>query len=88
VYEVDGILHFCVPNLPAAAARSTSLALTNAALPYLTEVADSGLESALRSRPDLRRGVYLHRGGCTRESLARASGLPVVSLPGEEGSRS
>ena len=84
VYEVDGILHFCVPNLPAAAARSTSLALTNAVLPYLIEVADAGLEAVLRSHSDLRRGLYLHRGGCTRDSLARSSGLPVVALPGEE----
>jgi alanine dehydrogenase len=84
-YEVDGILHFCVPNLPAVAARSTSLALTNAVLPYLIDVADAGLEAALRSRVDLRRGVYLHGGGCTRSSLARATGLSLVSLPGEEG---
>jgi alanine dehydrogenase len=84
VYEVDGILHFCVPNLPAVAARSTSLALTNAMLPYLIEVADAGLEAALRSDADLRRGVYLYGGGCTRSSLARAAELPLVSLPGEE----
>jgi alanine dehydrogenase len=82
---VDGILHFCVPNLPAAAARSSTLALTNAVLPYLLEVADHGLEGALQVHADLRRGVYLHGGRCARESLAAAFGLPRAPLPGEEG---
>ena len=81
--EVGGIVHFCVPNLPAAAARSSTLALTNAVLPYLLEVADKGFEGAVRAHPDLRRGVYLHDGGCTRESLARAFGLSHVRWPGE-----
>jgi alanine dehydrogenase len=72
-----------VPNLPAAAARSSTLALTNAVLPYLLEVADKGLEGAVRAHADLRRGVYLHEGRCARESLARAFGLPLVPWPGE-----
>jgi alanine dehydrogenase len=80
-YEVDGIVHFCVPNLPAAAARSSTLALTNAVLPYLLEVADKGFEGAIRALGDLRRGVYLHDGGCARESLARAFGLPLAQWP-------
>jgi len=73
-YEVDGILHFCVPNLPSAAARSSTLALTNALLPYLIAIAEKGFEQALASLPDLRRGTYLHEG-VVRESLARAFGL-------------
>ena len=84
-YEVDGIVHFCVPNLPAAAARSSTLALTNAVLPYLLEVADKGLEEAVRAHADLRRGVYLHDGRCARQSLARAFALPVVPWPDEPG---
>jgi alanine dehydrogenase len=85
VYEVDGIRHFCVPNLPAAAARSSTLALTNAVLPYLQDVADKGLEEALLANPELRRGLYLHRGRCLRESLAAALGLPPA--PAAEGPR-
>jgi alanine dehydrogenase len=76
VYEVDGILHFCVPNLPSVAARSTTLALTNATLPYLMEVADQGFERATERFPELGRGTYVHRGGCAMQSLARAFGLP------------
>jgi alanine dehydrogenase len=76
VYEVDGILHFCVPNVPSVAARSTTLALTNATLPYLLEVADKGLDQALAGLPELQRGTYIHRGRCAKESLALSFGLP------------
>ncbi len=81
VYEVDGILHFCVPNLPSVAARSATLALTNALLPFLTEVAGAGFERAMGSLLALRRGIYLYRGRCVRESLARAFGIPYEPLP-------
>jgi len=80
-YEVDGILHFCVPNLPSAAARSATLALTNALLPYVLEVGAKGVEGALGTLPDLRRGTYLYRGRCARESLARAFQLPWEPPP-------
>jgi alanine dehydrogenase len=71
-YAVDGIIHFCVPNLPATAARSSTLALTNAVLPYLQAVTEEGFEAALLAHDDLRRGVYMHDGRVTRPSLARA----------------
>jgi alanine dehydrogenase len=87
VYEVDGIRHFCVPNLPAAAARSSTLALTNAVLPYLEEVAEKGLDDALQASDDLRRGLYLHRGRCVRESLSAALGLPAAGPSGEQARR-
>jgi alanine dehydrogenase len=76
-YEVNGIVHFCVPNLPATAARSSTLALTNAVLPYLQYVTDEGFLSALRMHDDLRRGVYVHAGRVIRPSLARAFGWPL-----------
>jgi alanine dehydrogenase len=76
-YEVDGIVHFCVPNLPSTAARSSTLALTNALLPYLIEVAGSGLDRSLDAYPELLRGTYLSRGRCFRESLVRAFDLPA-----------
>jgi alanine dehydrogenase len=76
-YEVDGIVHFCVPNLPSCAARSATQALTNALLPYLTELADRGINEAIAHIPDLRSGTYLHRGKCVQETLARAFGVPL-----------
>jgi len=81
-YDVDGILHFCVPNLPSVAARSATLALNNVLLPFLASIADHGFERALSVVPELRRGTYLHRGQCTRDSLARAFGLPYTPLLG------
>jgi alanine dehydrogenase len=85
VYEVDGILHFCVPNLPSAAARSATLAFTNALLPFLMQIIGKGIDGALAGDPDLRRGVYVYRGGCTREALSRAFGVPHRPLPFAEG---
>jgi alanine dehydrogenase len=81
VYEVDGILHFCVPNLPSVAARSSTLALTNALLPYLIEVASLGFDRAAATIPDLRRGTYLYQGACCKESLARLFGTPFTPMP-------
>lgn len=85
VYEVDGILHFCVPNLPSVAARSATLAYTNALLPYLTQVVERGIDGALAASSDLRRGVYLYRGACSREALAQVFGVPYRALPFAEG---
>jgi len=82
-YEVDGIIHCCVPNLPSTAARSSTLALTNAVLPFLIEMAGEGIDGALASHPGLARGVYLLNGRCVKESLARAFGLRS-SVAGEE----
>jgi alanine dehydrogenase len=81
VYELDGIQHFCVPNLPSVAARSSTLALTNAVLPYLLEIGRLGFDRAVAQLADLRRGTYLFRGRCARESLARAFGLPWEPPP-------
>ena len=80
-YEVDGILHMCIPNLPSVAARTATQALTNALLPYLVAVADGGIDAALRAHPDLARGTYMYRGRCASESLARAFGVEWHPLP-------
>jgi alanine dehydrogenase len=86
VYEVDDILHFCAPNLPTIAARSATLAFTNALLPFILELAGKGFERALAESEALRRGTYLHRGRCTMESLARMFEVPWEPLPGNGGS--
>jgi alanine dehydrogenase len=76
VFEVQGILHFCVPNIPSVVARSSTQALTNALLPYLQAVTADGIDHALETIPDLRSGLYLYRGRCAHESLARVFGVP------------
>jgi alanine dehydrogenase len=68
-YEVDGITHFCVPNLPSVAARTATVALTNAVLPYLEAIAGKGIDRALDESAALRRGTYLRDGNVGRDSL-------------------
>jgi alanine dehydrogenase len=79
-YEVDGIIHFCVPNLPSTASRASTRALTNAILPYVTEIADKGFEQAVRDNSALRRGTYTHDGRCVRDSLARVFDVPLHEI--------
>jgi alanine dehydrogenase len=81
-YDVDGIIHMCIPNLPSGAARTATQALTNATLPYLQAVADHGLDAALRAHPELARGTYVYRGRCASEALARSFGVEWQRLPG------
>ncbi|HXY41395.1 MAG TPA: alanine dehydrogenase [Vicinamibacteria bacterium] len=83
-YEVDGILHACIPNLPSAVARASTQALTNALLPYLSAVADQGIDVALRCHRELARGTYLYRGRCASEMLARTFGVDWWRLPALE----
>ena len=80
VYEVDGILHFCVPNLPSVAARSATVALTNALLPYLMEIAELGAARALEEDRDLARGTYVFEGECCKEPLSRMFAVPFRRL--------
>ncbi|NWG00485.1 MAG: alanine dehydrogenase [Thermoanaerobaculaceae bacterium] len=80
-YEVDGIVHFCVPNLPSVAARSATLALPNALLPLLLEIVEKGFERAFAENRGLCRGTYLLRGACCKESLARMFGVPFAPPP-------
>src|SRR5262245_40181371 len=61
VYFVDEVLHYCVSNMPAAVPHTSTLALTNATIPYLLELANKGLERACADRPGLREGVNTYR---------------------------
>jgi alanine dehydrogenase len=76
----NGVLHYCVPNMTADMGRSTSMALAQALLPYLLNIAHAGLDEALRGLPELGRGIYTHRGVCVQRALADALGLPFRPL--------
>ena len=80
-YEVDGIIHFCVPNLPSVAARSSTVSLTNALLPTLLEIVTKGFDAAFSENRGLCRGTYLFRGACCKESLARIFGVEFEAPP-------
>ncbi len=71
-YLHNGVVHYCVPNLTADMGRSTSIAVAQALLPYLTRIADQGMANALTSCPDLGRAVYTCCGSCVHERLAAA----------------
>lgn len=63
VFIEEDVVHYCVPNVPARVARTASHAWNNAVLPYLSTIADLGVDEAMRSSAELRRGVALYRGG-------------------------
>lgn len=77
-YIHDGVVHYCVANMPAATARTSTQALTNATLPYTLRLAADPL-AALRSRPDLRAGLQLYRGQVTHRAVAEDLGFPYVA---------
>ncbi len=82
-YEVDGIIHFCVPNLPSAASRASTRSLTNSMLPYVEEIADKGFDRAVRENPAIRRGTYTYDGHCIREGVAKIFNVPFHSIDGD-----
>jgi alanine dehydrogenase len=70
IYMDEGIVHYCVANMPSAVARTATLALTQATLPFALELADHGLESALRADPRLLPALQVHDGRVTHRGLA------------------
>jgi len=80
VFVAEGVLHYCVPNMPAAVARAGAAALSAAALPYVRSLAGKGIARALREDPGLRQGVLLWRGRFTHEGIAAEAGAPYAPL--------
>lgn len=76
-YEVDGVVHYCVANMPAAVPATSTAALTNATLPYVLQLADEGTD-ALRRDPRLGAGLNVVGGAVTCEPVARAAGMAVT----------
>ena len=81
-YVVDGIVHYCVANMPGAVARTSALALTNATLPFALAIAGEGWQNAVKRDAHLRRGVNICKGKVTHEAVARALGLEHHPLEG------
>jgi alanine dehydrogenase len=76
-YIEEGVIHYCVPNVPARVARTASYALANAILPYLLEIGRQGVNVTLRRNGDLRRGVNTYEGRLAHAGLAAALGLEL-----------
>jgi alanine dehydrogenase len=79
-YEVDGITHYCVANMPGAVPVTSTRALTNATLPYVLHVADAGVAAAARENPGLAKGVNVVDGKVTYKPVAEATGHGYVEL--------
>ena len=73
-YMVDGVLHYCVSNMPAAVPHTSTFALTNATFPYVLEIAGKGLERAIADRPGIRSGVNTFHGEVTHQGVAESQG--------------
>jgi len=73
-FEVDGVIHYCVANMPGGVARTSTFALTNATLPFALQLADKGAKRALLDDPHLLNGLNVHAGKITYEAVALALG--------------
>jgi len=74
-YVVDGVVHYCVTNMPGAVPRTSTFALTNATLPYARALADLGWRKALARDPGFAAGLNVHEGAITHEAVARDLGM-------------
>jgi len=75
VYEVDGIIHYCVANMPGAYPRTSTIALTNATLPYVRTIAERGIEKAVQEDPVIRSALNTYRGKIVNKALAESLGV-------------
>ena len=80
VYYVDGILHYCVANIPGAVPYSSTLALTNATLPYVVQLADKGWRRACKENRELELGLNIVQGKVVYRPVAEAWGIPCEPL--------
>ncbi len=79
IYEVDGIMHYCVANMPGAVARTSTIALGNATMPFMLSLADKGWKQACQDDPHLLAGLNVHAGQLTYYAVGKALGIDVVS---------
>ncbi|MDR3073959.1 MAG: alanine dehydrogenase, partial [Deltaproteobacteria bacterium] len=74
-FVVDGIIHYCVANMPGAYARTSTFALNNATIRYGLMLANKGVEKACRENPGLKKGLNMYKGTITYEAVAQAFNL-------------
>ncbi|MFK7761978.1 MAG: alanine dehydrogenase [Roseobacter sp.] len=79
IYNVDGIMHYCVANMPGAVARTSTIALGNATMPYMLALADKGWRQACTDDPHLMNGLNVHAGQLTYYAVGKALGIDVIS---------
>jgi alanine dehydrogenase len=80
-YETEGVIHYCVTNMPGAVAKTSTFALNNATLPFALALANRGWKRALDEDVHLRNGLNVYDGHITHPAVASALGLPAKGLP-------
>ena len=80
IYKVDGVVHYCVANMPGAVPKTSTLALTNATLPYAVEIANKGWKKAMTDNPDIRPGANVVNGHVTCRGVSEALGLEYKAI--------
>ncbi|MCK4768578.1 MAG: alanine dehydrogenase, partial [Desulfobacula sp.] len=80
VYTIDGVIHYCVANMPGAVAKTSTLALTNATLPYAVAIANKGWKKAMQEDPSLKKGLNVYNGKLVNKPVAQATGYEYSSV--------
>ena len=80
VFTVNGVIHYCVSNMPGAVAKTSTMALTNATLPYAVEIAKKGWKKAMKDNPEIKKGANVIKGKITFQGVADAFGLKFESI--------
>jgi alanine dehydrogenase len=80
IYTVDNVIHYCVANMPGAVARTATMALTNATIPYAVQIANKGWKRAMTENAEIKRGANVIQGKITYKSVADAFNLEFVSI--------
>jgi alanine dehydrogenase len=83
-FVVDGVIHYCVANMPGAVARTSTYALTNVTLKYARMLASEGVDKAMMKDPALLKGVNIYKGKLVYEQIAKDLNLPYTPLPGNK----
>lgn len=80
IYKIGGVVHYCVANMPGAVPKTSTLALTNATLPYAVEIANKGWKKAMQENPEIRLGANVVKGKVTYQGVAEAFGLRFTPI--------
>ncbi len=80
IFEVDGVIHYCVANMPGAVPNTSTIALTNATLPYVVRIANHDIDILLREDEELRTGLNIYKGKVTHEGVAEAFDLEYIPV--------
>jgi len=80
IYMIDGVVHYCVANMPGAVPKTSTLALTNATLPYAVEIANKGWQAAFKDNPEIKLGANVVHGKVTYKGVAEAFDLKYETV--------